>query len=142
MSTTYVIGRNLPIILGLEDWLGPGGNNLQVKVELTRTSGSLWETILSASNNNTIYYWKVTGPSATNAYFKYSDPDDPSVYFNSDYFNISNSGGSSNYYTIINGELVTITEYNPQSGGLIIYVDSSNNLNVGINNGTYNVSAV
>lgn len=140
----YVIGRTVPIFLSLEDWLDNDGNNLPVKIELTRNSGSSWETIVSATNNNTIYNWTVTEPSATGAYFKYSDPDVSAVYVNSNPFNINVSGSSSStyFYSLINGQLVTIVEYGQSAGGMINYIDSDNNLKIGINTGNYSVSAV
>jgi hypothetical protein len=85
---SYFIGSTLSIQLGLEDWLDPDGTDLKVKIELTRDDGSSWETITSSTDNFSTYNWTVTGPVGSNKYFKYSDPDDSSVYFYSSAFNI------------------------------------------------------
>jgi hypothetical protein len=89
--TTYIIGSTLNIYLGLEDWLDPEGYDLKVKIELTRNNGISWETITDSTNNFSTYNLVISAPVCLNAYLKYSDPNDPSIYFYSNVFNITNT---------------------------------------------------
>jgi hypothetical protein len=76
---SYAIGENLPISWSVEDWLDPDGNDLSVKIELSRNGGTDWETIDAGAPNTGSYDWEVTGPAAASCLIRLSDPDDSSV---------------------------------------------------------------
>ncbi len=64
-------------------WTTTGGVN-NVKIELQRSVGGDWTTLVNSTTDDEDYPWLVTDPAATTATIKISDVDDPVVYDISD----------------------------------------------------------
>lgn len=73
----------------------PGGAIVNVKIELQRSTGGSWETIIASTLNNGSYTWPtVTEPTTTTALIRVSDASDPTANDISDsVFEIYKGGG-------------------------------------------------
>jgi hypothetical protein len=136
---TWKIGSTKSINWNFPDVLS------NVKIEISRNSGSTYSTIISATPNTGSYIWIVTSAATTSAVIRisglvYTDPDDGSTIDFSDIvattpeFTISLSGGVSNANlqgNVLNGESVTIVHENLDGNHqYMVFVDSSSRLRV------------
>lgn len=72
----------------------PAGSIVNVKIELQRTTGGTWETLVASTSNDGTYSWSVTEPVTTTALIRISDASDSAVNDTSDaVFEIYQSGG-------------------------------------------------
>jgi hypothetical protein len=84
-----VIGDTLHIMWDSTDWLDPDGGQLPVMIELSRDGGGTWETIVASTTDDGLYDWVITGPASNDCLLRYSDPTDPTVYFDGNSFRIT-----------------------------------------------------
>ena len=70
------------------------GSITDVKIELQRTTGGSWETIVDSTTNDGSYPWTVTSPTTSTAKIKISKVGDDTIYDESNStFTIASAGG-------------------------------------------------
>src|SRR3989344_3712866 len=87
---------------GSEDWTIGSSPNItwettwvveDVLIELQRSTGGGWETIIASTTNDGSYPWDVTGPATTEATIRITEVGDDTVTDTSAVFSIVSAGG-------------------------------------------------
>ena len=103
--TVYPTGGSITVTApdGGESWTVGSSQNItwttlgsitDVKIELQRTTGGSWETIIASTTNDGSYPWTVTSPTTSTAKVKISKVGDDAIYDESNStFTIASAGG-------------------------------------------------
>lgn len=76
---------------GLTDWLTPDGDPIaNVKIQFYR--GGIPEVLSAATPNDGVFDWVADGDPMVGCWFRISDPDDPTVYFDGVQFTLNPEG--------------------------------------------------
>lgn len=106
---SWTIGDSVTITWDSTDLLDPDGNALPVKIELSRTNGSTWETLTTSTPGDGSFDWTVDGSAASQCLIRISDAADATIYDVSD-----------TPFEIVSGE--TIGDTNGLHVGLMIAI--------------------